>query len=101
VFGAGNGFEVHGESSNDIMHIFLGSQPEINVVTTRRAALKWKHDELLHEAVDVPEEAPSNPENAEDDSGSSSVPELRNEAAPTSSPVSSPTQPLGCTPRNL
>jgi hypothetical protein len=40
MFKGANGFEVHGESFNDIIHMSLGSQPEINVVTLEKQLQK-------------------------------------------------------------
>jgi hypothetical protein len=101
MFRAANGFEVHGQYFNDIMHLSLASQLEINVVTTRTAAarnsLKRRIDEIIEEEI------PLDPENKENKiSGSSSDPEFDKEPAssPTSTPASPPpdSSPLGCTP---
>jgi hypothetical protein len=77
TFKAANGFEVHGESFNDIMHISLGCQPEINVVTTRRASAEARNSlKRKHDVVDV--QTPSDPENGDDniDELGSSDPEI-------------------------
>ena len=53
---AANGFEIHGKSVNDICHISLGSQSEINVAITRNAAVATRSSTKLPEIIETPQD---------------------------------------------
>lgn len=106
MFTASNGFEVHGRSVNQIMHISPGSQPEIKAGTTDRAAAETLCNSFKRKPAEI-EEAPSDPENDADNDDVNvpgrSDPELRNEPAssPTGSVPTQPIPPIGSSSRNL
>jgi hypothetical protein len=90
---AANGFEVHGRAINDILHISLDNQPEINVVMTRNTAKTNVIANL--------EATPS----AQDESDVESDPESRmdvdSDSIITTRCHQETTMPLTCTPQQL
>jgi hypothetical protein len=95
---AANGFEVHGRSINDILHVSFPFQTNINVAITR-AATRNAERNLDDSVPNVINDAVSDAENTALDEGSDSDPESRMHVdAPM---PESPRTPLTCSPRKL